>query len=200
LKDYHQCPLDQESQSLTTFISPFDRYKYLRAPYGILSISEHYNHKITEAFKGLSGFRRIVDDFVIYNSNISAHEDHVKQFLQRCADFNISLNTEKYQFFQKQVTFVGFQLSANGYQVDPSITAAIMNYFTPTSRTELRSFLRLVNQLSTSTNSLAALLSPLRPLLSTKNDFLWSATQDEALNNVKKSLTAPPQLLFFDIG
>ena len=200
MKDYHQCPLDQESQSLTTFISPFDRYKYLRAPYGILSISEHYNHKITEAFKGLSGFRRIVDDFVIYNSNISAHEDHVKQFLQRCADFNISLNTEKYQFFQKQVTFVGFQLSANGYQVDPSITAAIMNYFTPTSRTELRSFLRLVNQLSTSTNSLAALLSPLRPLLSTKNDFLWSATQDEALNNVKKSLTAPPQLLFFDIG
>ena len=34
----HQCPLDQESQILTTFIIPFGKYKYLRAPYGISSI------------------------------------------------------------------------------------------------------------------------------------------------------------------
>ena len=43
LKGYHQCPLDKESQKLTTFITPFGRFKYLRAPYGISSISEHYN-------------------------------------------------------------------------------------------------------------------------------------------------------------
>ena len=43
LKGYHQCPLDEESQKLTTFITPFGRYMYLRAPYGISSISEHYN-------------------------------------------------------------------------------------------------------------------------------------------------------------
>ena len=112
LKGYHQCPLDQVSQSLTTFITPFGRYKYLHAPYGISSISEHYNRRMAEAFRGLSGFQRIVDDFVIYDSNAGEHEQHVKQFLQRCADFNISLNIEKCQFFQQQVTFAGFQLSA----------------------------------------------------------------------------------------
>ena len=45
LKGYHQCPLDEESQLLTTFITPFGRFKYLRAPYGISSISEHYNRR-----------------------------------------------------------------------------------------------------------------------------------------------------------
>ena len=200
LKSYHQCPLDQVSQSLTTSITPFGRYKYLHASYGISSISEHYNRRMTEAFRGLSGFRRIVDDFVIYDSNITDHESHVKQFLQHCADFNISLNTEKCQFFQHQVTFAGFQLSAEGYQVDPSITAAITNYLTPTNYSELQSFLGLVNQLSTSTNILATLLDPLRPLLSTKNEFLWSTPQDEALSHIKKSLTAPPQPSFFDIN
>jgi len=117
LDAYHQCPLDQESQSLTTFITPFGRYKYLCAPYGISSISEHYNCRITKAFEGLSGFQHIVDDFVIYDSNISDHEDHVKQFLQYWADFNIYLNTEKCQFFQKQVTFAGFQLSVMGIKL-----------------------------------------------------------------------------------
>ena len=200
LKGYHQCPLDQVSQPLTTFITPFGWYQYLRAPYGISSISEHYNRRMTDAFRGLSGFRRIVDDFVIYDSNISDHESHVKQFLQRCADCNISLNTEKCQFFQRQVTFAGFQLSADGYQVDPSITAAITAYPSPTNRSELRSFMGLVNQLSTSTNTLATPLGPLRPLLSTKNEFLWSTTQEEALTQVKKSLTTPPLLSFFDIN
>ena len=77
LKGYHQCPIDQDSQILTTFITPFGRYKYLRAPYGISSISEHYNCRMTEAFNGLSGFGRIVDDFVIYDSNMTNHTNHV---------------------------------------------------------------------------------------------------------------------------
>ena len=36
--DKAQCPLDPESQLLTTFITPFGRFKFLRAPYGISSI------------------------------------------------------------------------------------------------------------------------------------------------------------------
>lgn len=76
MKGYHQCPLDEESQPLTTFITPFGRFKYLRAPYGISSISEHYNRRMDEAFSGLSGYRRIVDDVVIYDSDIDQHNKH----------------------------------------------------------------------------------------------------------------------------
>ena len=64
-KGYHQCPLDEESQLYTTFITPFGRFKYLRAPYGLSSIAEHYNCHMAEAFEGLLAFRRIVDDIVI---------------------------------------------------------------------------------------------------------------------------------------
>ena len=59
-KGYHQCPLDEACQDLTTFITSFGRYKFLRAPYGISSISEHYNRRMDEAFDGLTGFRRVV--------------------------------------------------------------------------------------------------------------------------------------------
>ena len=168
LKGYHQCPLDQESQPLTTFITPFGRFKYLRAPYSISSISEHYNRHMTESFAGLSGFRRIVDDIVIYDSNATDYLTYVKQFLQHCVDRDIALNIEKCKFFQTTVTFAGFQLSAEGYQIDQTITEAIPSYPTPTNCTDLCSFIGLVNQLTTSTNSVATLLAPLRPLLSTK--------------------------------
>ncbi len=66
LKGYHQCLLDEESQLLTTFITPLiGRFKFLCAPYSISSISEHYNRRMDEAFSGLSDYRRIVDGVVI---------------------------------------------------------------------------------------------------------------------------------------
>ena len=94
LKGYHQCPLDEASQLLTTFITPFGRFKFLRAPYGISSISEYYNRRMDEVFSGLSGYRCIVDNVVIYDSDKEKHESHVRQFLQRCADRKITLNRD----------------------------------------------------------------------------------------------------------
>ena len=78
LKVYHQCSLDQQSQPLTTFTTQLGRFKYLMSPYGISSISEHYNRLMTEAF---TGFRCIVDDIMIYDNNAADHIIHVKQFL-----------------------------------------------------------------------------------------------------------------------
>ena len=144
---------------------------------------------MTEAFEGLSRFGHVVDDFVIYDSNIDEHIVHVKQFLKRCAEKHIALNLNKCKFFQTKMTFAGFLLYADGYEVDPTITEAISRYPAPTSHTELRSFIGLVNQLSSSTNTVATLLAPFRPLLSTKNEFAWSPSHATAFKTVKESLT-----------
>lgn len=42
------------------------------------------------------------------------------------------------------------------------------------------------------------MLSPLRPLLSTRNDFLWAQPHDEAFTKAKKALTFSPTLAFLD--
>ena len=185
MKGYHQCPIDQASQGLTTFITPFGRFKFLRALYGLSSISEHYNRRMDEIFIGLPGFRRVVDDVVIYDSDVTQHTQHVRQFLQRCAEKNITLNTSKWKFAQPTIEFAGFILSPAGYQVDPTITQAITKFPTPTNRTELRSFVGLVNQLSASTPTIATLLAPLRPLLSTQNEFVWSDEFENSFGNIK---------------
>ena len=114
MKSYYQYPLDPESQLLTTFITPHDRFKYLRAPYRISSIFEHYNCHMADAFAGLSGFRHIVDDIVIYDHDIVQHTNHVRAFLQRCVDMNITLNMDKCKICQTEVTFTGFRLSTEG--------------------------------------------------------------------------------------
>ena len=102
-------------------------------------------------------------------------------------DRNIALNREKCKFSQDKVTFAGFVLSTTGYCVDAGIVEGISQFPTP-----------VVNQLSASTPAIAGLLAPLRPLLSTKNEFTWSPDLEEAFNTVKKSLTSAPVLSYFD--
>ena len=163
---------------MTTFITPFGRYKYLRAPYGISSISEHYNRRMDEAFASLDDFRKRVDDVIIFDSDPLKHVHHVRQALRCCQEKNISLNREKFQFCQQQARFAGFTLTPLGYSVSSDITDAIAQFPKPSSRTDLRSFFGLVNQLSSSTKDIADTLAPLRPLLSTRNEFLWGKPQD----------------------
>jgi len=53
LKGYHQCRLDQQSQLLTTFITPFGCFKYLRAPYGMTAISLNTSLMSANSYKGV---------------------------------------------------------------------------------------------------------------------------------------------------
>ena len=101
---------------------------------------------------------------------------------------------------ESSVSLAGFQLSAAGYQVDHNIIDAISKFPTPTNCTDLQSFFGLVNQLSASTNTISTLLTPLRPLLSSKNDFKWAVTHDKAFQTAKASLTVAPVLSFFDMN
>ena len=197
-KGYHQCPLDEESQDPTTFITPFGRYKYLRAPYGISSISEHYDRRMDNSLEKIKQLRRIVDDCVVYTKDKEDHIALVRQFLQRCEDKGISLNRDKFQFCQTEITFAGLILSQGGYQIIKHITKAIKDFPTPSGRTDLRSFFGLVNQLSGSTNAIAQALAPLCPLLQVKNDYLWSALNEDAFNKAKEILTTAPILAFYD--
>ena len=80
------------SQRLTTC-----RFKYLRALYGISSISEHYNRRMDEAFAGIQGIRKIVDDVVVFDEDEQQHVEHVREILHRCEEKGISLNRDKFK-------------------------------------------------------------------------------------------------------
>jgi len=117
----------------------------------------------------------------------------------RCDEKGITLNWEKRLYTWGEVQFTGFILSKDRYQVDSSITDAITKFPSPSTRSDLCSFVGLVNQLSASTATITTLLNPLRPLLSTKNEFLWTPEIDLAFTKVKESPASASMLSNFDL-
>ena len=108
-----------------------------------------------------------------------------------------------WNFSQSSVTFAGIMLSGKVYQIDQFITEAISGFPASSNCTNLCSFFGLTNQLCTSTDT----GMPLHPLLSTKNELIWTAdhnqvfstsSHDHTFNNTKNSLTKAPILTFCD--
>ena len=149
-----------------------------------------------EAFRGLDDFRRIVDDVVVFDSDLEKHMQHIRQILCRCEE-KISLNHEKFQFCQRRAHSAGYTLTPLGYSINNDVTEAIAQFPTPSSQIDLCSFFGLVNQLASSTKNIAELMAPLRPLLSTHKEFLWAQLHDEAFALAKKALTTPPTVAYF---
>ena len=76
-----------------------------------------HNH-MAEAFEGLIGFRRVVDDVIIYDKDISSHVGHMKQFLQRCQESNIHK--------QRQVGILPDKVSSLDFSYPQMATALIL--------------------------------------------------------------------------
>ena len=69
---------------------------------------------------------------------------------------------------------------------------------TPQNVSDVRRFLGMVNQLGKFVPHLAEKSKLIRDLLSTKNEFLWGATQQDAFEKLKKELTSTPVLAHYD--
>ena len=62
---YWQIKLTDDSSYLTTFNSPFGRYRWLRMPFGLTCASEEYQRRMHEALDDLDGVHVYVDDILV---------------------------------------------------------------------------------------------------------------------------------------
>ena len=138
--DFWHLKLDKESSKLTTFESPFGRFRWLRLPLGVSPAPELFQARIHEDLRGLQGIASIADDILIFGSGDNMNEarlDHDKNLLnllKRCRTTGLRLNKDKFQLNRAKTTYMGYQLTANGLQPDPKKVEAIRQMPLPTDR------------------------------------------------------------------
>ena len=58
-------PLDEESSYLTTFNTPFGRYRFTVIPFGVVFAQEVFQKTVNEKFHDLPGCETDIDDILI---------------------------------------------------------------------------------------------------------------------------------------
>ena len=105
----------------------------------------------------------------MFGKDVEEHEARLQAVLSKLQAAGVTLNKDKRQFYQSSITFLGHVINREGISLDPKKTAAIQAMKPPSSITELRRFMGMVNQMSKFSPYIAQISKPLRELFSSKN-------------------------------
>jgi hypothetical protein len=84
-----------------------------------------------------------IDDILIYSKNLEDHARHLHIVLQRLRDHHLYAKFSKCEFWLNTVKFLGHTISSNGISVNPSKVQEVLDWKSPTSVHQIRSFLGL---------------------------------------------------------
>ena len=199
-KCYWQCLLDEESSYLTTFNTPYGRFRFVRLPFGVNVSGDAVQRKTDEIYNPLPNVTGITDDIIIWGDKEdgSDHDATLARFLQVTHENGLRINFDKIQYKTTEVTFFGETYTTKGHKPASDKVQAITQMLTPTNVTELQTFLGMCQYLAKYSPRIAELSEPLRQLTCKGIPFVWGPEHDEAFSALKQEITTAPTLRYYD--
>ncbi|KAK7111890.1 hypothetical protein V1264_011443 [Littorina saxatilis] len=195
---FWQIKLDKQSADLTTFNTPFGRFRFLRLPFGLNSSAEVFAKRFHQAFENIPGVETYMDEMLIAGKTTEEHDSRLKTVLERARQVGVKLKLSKCTLRVNEVNFVGHTITGKGLKPDDSKIAAIQQMPTPSCRKDLERFLGMVNYLGKFVPNLSSVSAPLRDLMKQDNEWDWLKQHQDAFEQLKNLVTAAPILVFYD--
>lgn len=202
---FWQMMLDEKSSKLTTFWTPFGRYRFIRMPFGIKPAMEIYQRIQNEIIQGLDGVYVMADDILIVGrgeTNEEAVRDHnrnLEMLLVRLRSSNLKLNKDKVKLCLPEVKYYGHVLTKDGVKPDKEKVSAILNMPAPEDKAGVLRFLGMITYLSKFLPKLSTVSEPLRKLTHISSDFKWDSVHEATFGELKKLVSEITMLSYFDL-
>lgn len=195
---YLQLPLNDASRKITTINTSKGLYTYNRLPFGISSSPAIWQKTMDTILQGVPGVQCNQDDMILTGKSDEEHYKNLHKVLHRLQQYGIKANLDKCKFFQEEIVFCGIKITKNGiHKTDDKIQAIIMAP-PPTDKTQLRSFLGLVNYYHKWIDNIANIAKPLYDQLQTNKHFLWTKACETAFIQIKEMIASEKVLIRFN--
>lgn len=193
-KGFWHFKLNEESSKLTTFWTPFGRYRWLRLPFGLNSSPEIFAMRMRQIVQGLKGVEILADDILVFgrgNTMEEAMKDHNKNLenlFKKLLQYGCRLNKDKLKLCQSSVLFYGHILTNEGIKPDPLKVIAIRDMPRPENKKDLGRVIGMVTYLSRYIPNLSDRLTALRRLYNQKTDWSWTDAEEVEFAEVKRAI------------
>ena len=166
-------PIRRDDRHLTTFITPWGRYRYKTAPQGCIASGDGYTRRYDELVADIPNKTKCIDDVLLWSDTIKDSFFKAVQWLDLCGKNGITLNPNKFIFAQDTVEFAGFEITSDSVRPCKKFLRAILDFPEPKNITDIRSWFELVNQVAYAFSMTDKML-PFRELLQPKTQFQWT--------------------------
>ncbi|CAB0007951.1 unnamed protein product [Nesidiocoris tenuis] len=113
--------------------------------FGLRNAGQTFQRFINEVLGDLDFVFVYLDDILIASSSADEHKQHVRKVFERLQHHGICLNPAKCLFGVETLSFLGFQVSADGIRPLPDRINALVQSERPTTCDQLRCFLGTIN-------------------------------------------------------
>ena len=132
---YQQVPLDLERSLLTTFNTPWGKFRFLKLPFGLKMAGDAFQERLDKITRLVDGVISIADDILIPGKCTNHdHDARLLTLLETACMNNVTLNAKKFKFKSTDCSFFGHNLTPAGLKIDPKTVEAILSMEPPTSR------------------------------------------------------------------
>ena len=184
---YHSVPIKEEDRHVTTFITPWGRFRYRTTPQGFLAAMDAYNHRFDLITRDVKDKKRCVDDSILWGDNIEENFIKTCQYLTLTGGAGIIMNPDKFVFCKKKLEFLGFELTEDGVEPGRELLKSILDFPRPRDITGIRSWFGLVEQVAWAFSK-TNVMNPLRHLLSPSSEFVWNQELNDAFERSKQEI------------
>nr|KYP51107.1 Retrovirus-related Pol polyprotein from transposon 17.6 [Cajanus cajan] len=189
---YHQIRVRAEDVPKTAFRTRYGHYEYLVMPFGVTNapgVFMDYMNRIFHPY--LDRFVVVfIDDILVYSKTREEHVEHLRIVLQTLKEKQLYAKLSKCEFWLDGVNFLGHVISKGGIDVDPAKVEAVLEWRTPRSVFEIRSFLRLAGYYRRFIENFSRLALPLTKLTKKDQPFVWDSRCKESFQELKRRLTS----------
>jgi len=127
-----------------------------------------------------------IDDILIYSDTEQDHLKHIAMVCDKLIQAQFYASRKKSEFFAASMDVLGHIIDDQGLRASPEKITRIEAWTTPKNKKQLQEFLGVVNYISQFIPHLASITAPLTSLTGT-GEFVWTATHDHAMDNVKRA-------------
>lgn len=194
---YHQVRVNPADVEKTAFRTRYGSYEFLVLPFGLTNAPSTFMHLMQDVLAPfLDKFAiSFLDDILIYSHTLAEHNDHVNQVLSKLREHKLQAKLEKCQFARTSIEFLGFIISADGLAMVDNKVQAIVNWPTPRTVKEVRSFLGLAGFYREFIEMFSDTVASLNDLLQKESVFHWADEHQKAFDALKRKIAAQPTLI-----
>ncbi|KAJ9050536.1 hypothetical protein DSO57_1039781 [Entomophthora muscae] len=190
---YQQKLLDKKDAHLTTFLTPFGKYKFTTLPSGLAGATVAIQEMIDEVIdypnkKHVAAYQ---DSILVFSQNIFTHNNHVKDILSCFEEYEILLDINRCEFDVPEVLFLGYKLRGGVFTINPSKAKEITDAEYPNTKAELKYFLSKVEGWAQFISGYASKSSSLYHLAYTASSFSWDQEVATDFICIKNEFTIP---------
>ncbi|KAK1663442.1 hypothetical protein QYE76_051601 [Lolium multiflorum] len=191
---YHQIKIRTEDIPKTAFMTRYGLYEYTVMSFGLTNAPATFMRLMNSVFmEYLDKFVIIyIDDILVYSKTEEEHTEHLRLVLTKLREHRLYAKFSKCEFWLQELIFLGHVVSAKGVAVIPEKVQSVLDWKTPKSAKEIRSFLGLAGYYRRYIENFSKIAKPMTDLLKKDKKFEWQTRWLELIKDYDLGLNYQP--------